>query len=164
MLTNVTLRPAIPASVELTLTQGTKDGVTAYWGTFYDSVAGYSLPAGATAYTMDENKNLYRLGTDGSKIPAGVPVVIISEVSAITLTKEDGIVTAADNAPGGNILRGTNGLVELEYDPNDNKYKIDGKFPYVLSVSEGVIGFRKYVGVGSSEAIPAHKAYYLVTP
>lgn len=163
-LSNVTLRPVIPASVELTLAQGTKDGVTAYWGTFYDNAAGYSLPAGATAYTMDENKNLYRLGTDGSKIPAGVPVVIISEVSAITLTKEDGIVTAADNAPGGNILRGTNGLVELEYDPNDNKYKIDGKFPYVLSVSEGIIGFRKYVGVGSSAAIPAHKAYYLVTP
>ena len=163
-LSNVTLRPVIPASVELTLAQGTKDGVIAYWGTFYDNAAGYSLPAGATAYTMDENKNLYRLGTDGSKIPAGVPVVIISKVSAITLTKEDGIVTAADNAPGGNILRGTNGLVELEYDPNDNKYKIDGKIPYVLSVSEGVIGFRKYVGVGSSAPIPAHKAYYLVTP
>ena len=156
-LANVTLRPVIPASVEPTLAQGTKDGVTAYWGTFYDKAAGYSLPAGATAYTMDENKNLYRLGTDGSMIPKGVPVVIISEVADITLTKVDGEITATDNAPGGNILLGTNGLVELEYDPNDDDFKVDGKIPYVLSLSAGEIGFRQFTG----DAIPAHKAYYI---
>ena len=136
-----------------TLTQGTKDGITAYWGTFYDKAAGYSLPVGATAYTMDGNKNFYRLGTDGSRIPAGVPVVIISEVADITLTKVDGEITATDNAPGGNILLGTNGLVELD------GYKVDGKIPYVLSVSNGAIGFRRFTG----DAIPSHKAYYLST-
>ena len=42
----------VEAPVNITLVQGTKDGVTAWWGTFYDSTTGYTLSDGAAAYTL----------------------------------------------------------------------------------------------------------------
>ena len=150
-----TLRLDIPASVELTLVQGTKDGVTAYWGTFY-GVQRYVLPEGAVAYTMDSGKHLYRLGDDGRTIREKTAVVIISDRQSITLTKDEGTTEIIDHAPDGadptegNFLQGTVSAVAVS--------SLSGT-PYVLSVdSNGVIGFRQYLG---TDAIPAHKAYYV---
>ena len=136
-------------SLGVTLVQGTKDGVTAYWGTFYDGTHRYTLPAGAAAYTMDSEYKLYRLGTDGRTIPAGVAVVIIAASADVTLTLDGGSSAITDHATGGNILHGSDSAVTVS--------GLSGT-PYVLSVSEGVIGFRRFTGA----AIPGGKAYYLV--
>ena len=154
-----TLRPYYAPSMNLTLVQGTKDGVSAYWGTFY-GVQRYTLPEGAAAFTMDSTKHLYRLGTDGRTIPANTAVVIIADSQNITLSKDDDDTTITDHAPGGNILYG--GPVTPD---SEHKVPVLGSdpevkgFPYVLSVdSNAVIGFRQYVG---TDAIPADKAYYV---
>ena len=68
------------------LTQGTKDGVSAYWGTFYDSGFNYTLSEGAAAYTMGSDYRLYRLGEDGRTIPKGTAVVIMAIAPGVTLT------------------------------------------------------------------------------
>ena len=136
----------VPAASGLTLVQGTKDGITAWWGTYYHSALRYTLPEGAAAYTMDKDHHLYRLGTDGRTIPAGVAVVIISNKQDITLTLDTGSATVADHS-GGNILRG--GPATL------TDGKVDGKTPYVLGVVEDVLGFYRYDG----SSIPAQKAY-----
>ena len=155
-----------PASTAvLTLVQGTKDGVSAYWGTFYDGTRRNTLPEGAAAYTMDAEHHLYRLGDDGRVIPAGVAVVIIADRASITLTPNTDGSTITDHAPDyvnntptdGNILYG--GPVTPD---SEHKVPVPGTtgkgFPYVLSVDDnGTIGFRKYTG---TDAIPANKAYY----
>ena len=138
----------VPSAPSLTLVQGTKNGVTAWWGTYYHSALRFTLPEGATAYTMDSNHQLYRLGTDGRTIPAGVAVVIISDKQDITLTLDTGSATVADHS-GGNILRGGPATV--------TDGKVDGKTPYVLGVANGVAGFYKYTGT----SIPYSKAYLL---
>ncbi|MBO4656818.1 MAG: hypothetical protein J5639_03500 [Bacteroidales bacterium] len=139
------------------LTQGTKDGVTAWWGTLFDSYYNYKLGEGAVAYTMGSDYLLYRLGTDGSIIPAGTPVVILAEKATIPLT----VTSETFDIQGTNILYGTNILISLD---GDGKVPIPGTEnkgdPYVLSINDsGVIGFRLYEG----SAIPAHKAYYVKT-
>ena len=133
-----------------------------YWATFYHSSARYTLPDGATAYTMDNNHHLYRLGDDGKTIPSGVAVVVIADSEAIILTKSDDETTITDHAPnGGNILYGSDSAVTLNA---QHKVPVPGSdpkvygIPYVLSVDEGgVLGFRAYTG----DAIPAEKAYYV---
>ena len=138
-----TMTPYVAPSPDLTLVQGTKDGVTAYWGTFYDSGSGYTLPAGAAAYTMDADYHLYRLGTDGSVIPKGTAVVIIADKADVPL-EILAEASAADNAPGGNILVG-----------RDVATEIDGI--YVLGINaSGAVGFYPLSGI----ALPAHKAGY----
>lgn len=152
----------------LTLTQGAKDGVSAWWGTFYHGSMRYSLPEGAAAYTMDSSKHLYRLGDNGRVIPAGVAAVIISDKETITLNYDSGTEEITDHAPDyvnntltdGNILHG--GPVTLD---GEGKVPVPGSdpdvkgFPYVLSVdSSGTIGFRQYTG---TDDIPAHKAFYV---
>ena len=139
------------------LTQGTKDGAAAWWGTFFDSYYNYTLGEGAVAYTMDSDYLLYRLGTDGSIIPAGTPVVILAEKATIPLT----VTSETFDIQGTNILYGTNILISLD---GDGTVPIPGTEnkgdPYVLSINDsGVIGFRLYEG----SAIPAHKAYYVKT-
>lgn len=138
----------------LTLVQGAKDGVTAWWGTFYSGTVNYTLDEGAAAYTMGTDFKLYRLGTDGRVIPAGTAVVIIAAeatpvtpatdpaTATITLTPV-GAVSATDNAPGSNILTGVD---------------VDTVFPsiFVLSVNAGAVDFRKL----ASGTLPAHKAGY----
>lgn len=145
-------------SVSLTLFPGTKDGVSAWWGTFYGGVR-YTLPEGAAAYTMDSHKNLYRLGTDGRVIPAGVGVVIIAENNNVTLTIDNSttevkIHHGQTNLDGYSILMGSNSATTV------TEGKIGKKIPCVLSVKGGTVDFyplsNDYNGV-----IPAHKAYYL---
>ncbi|MBO4656817.1 MAG: hypothetical protein J5639_03495 [Bacteroidales bacterium] len=153
------------SSSSVTLTQGTKDGVTAWWGTFYDSYYNYTLGEGAEAYTMDTDHKLYRLGTDGRTIPKNTAVVILAIEATpdspatnpatatiqITPVSTDDL-TIDDNALGGNQLHGSDSAVPLS--------GLSGT-PYVLSVDGTAIGFRKYVGSGSDPAIPAYKAYYV---
>ena len=131
-------------AVNLTLAQGTKDGITAYWGTFYDSESGYSLPAGAAAYTMDAEYHLYRLGADGSVIPKATAVVIIADKADIFLNVLDD-ASATDNAPGGNILVG-----------QDVDAVINGICVLSKNAS-GAVGFYPLSG----SALPAHKAGYV---
>ena len=141
-LAGKTLQPFIPDPASLT--QGTKDGVSAYWGTYYNGTTNHTL-VGATAYTLGSDCKLYRLGDNGRTIPKGVAVVIIAtSADAALVPAGTGDLSITDHAPGGNILVG-----------ND----IDTSYPgiYVLSVSSGEIGFRKL----STGTLPAHKAGYL---
>ena len=130
--------------------QGVLEGIACYWTSFYDGTTRYTLPEGATAYTVNNSKNLYRLGTDGSVIPAGVAVIIITNRNAIVMTESTD--TGAITINGGeNILQGSDSAVDVG--------GLSGT-PYVLSLSGSEIGFRQYTG----SVIPAHKAYYVVTP
>jgi uncharacterized repeat protein (TIGR02543 family) len=137
-------------TIVLVTKQGTFDGQSKYWCTFYNGTERYVLPNEATAYTMSSSKQLYRLGTDGKIIPAGVAVVIISDMPGITLTLDGGSTPVTVNG-GGNILQGSDSDVTVS--------GLSGT-PHVLSVSAGTIGFRQFTGT----SIPAGKAYYVVTP
>jgi len=121
-----------------------------YWSTFYDGTKRYSLPEGATAYTMDKDYHLYRLGTDGRTIPEDIAVVIIADKEEITLTRDNG-TSEIDVHGGENILQGSDSEV-----PVNDFY---GDIPYVLGVAGDVFGFHPYGGA----SIPANKAYYLTT-
>ena len=142
-------------SMDITAHEGTVSGLTGYWATFYHSSLNYRLPAGAQAYTMDRDYHLYRVGTDGSIIPAGQAVVIIAEASALTgATAESGTLTltrtdSTASIHGSNILRGG--------PATGTAGQIDGKTPYVLGVVNSFFGFHQYTG----NAIPANKAYYV---
>ena len=128
----------------LGLVQGTKDGVSAWWGTFYDSSTNYELSEGAAAYTMDKDFHLYRLGTNGRKIPKGTAVVIVaSSADAALIPAGTGTMSATDHAPDGNILVGNDAATSYSS-------------IYVLSVDSGEMGFRKL----STGTLPAHKAGY----
>ena len=138
----------VPSAPSLTLVQGTKDNITAWWGTYYNSALSYRLPAGAQAFTMDSDYHLYRVGDDGQVIPAGTAVIILAESEELSLT-----FTAAPAAiHGTNILQG--GPVTV------TAGKVDGKTPYVLGVVNDVVGFYRFTGA----QIPAGKAYYVTTP
>ena len=115
-----------------------------YWATYYNASLRYTLPEGATAYTMDAEHHLYRLGTDGRVIKENTAVVIISDKQNISLTLDSGTAPVIDHASGGNILHGF-----------DTPTEVSGT-PYVLSVVDGFLGFRAYSG-----AVPANKAYYV---
>ena len=134
------------ATVNLTAHSGTLAGQTHYWATFYHPNWNYTLPAGAKAYIVKEDKNLYRVG-DGTIIPAGVAVVIMAESASLTLTATNA------NAPAvvGNILQGSDSTVPVA--------GLSGT-PYVLGKVGDVLGFYQYTGT----SIPAGKAYYLVVP
>ena len=128
----------------LGLVQGTKDGVSAWWGTFYDSSTNYELSEGAAAYTMDKDFHLYRLGTNGRTIPKGTAVVIIApSADASLIPAGTGFMSATDHAPGGNILVGNDAATSYSS-------------IYVLSVDSGEIGFHML----STGTLPAHKAGY----
>ena len=157
-----TLRPYIAESPNITLVQGEKGGVTCYWGTFY-SIQRYTLPDGAAAYTMGPDHKLYRLGTDGSVIPAGVAVVIIAEESALTQPNSISLTKSNDTSEvsihgGSNILRGSDCAIEV----TEGKITVGGrqKTPYVLSVKNNTVDFYP-LSSSFTGSIPAHKAYYL---
>ena len=127
----------------LTMVHGTKDGVTAWWGTFYDSTQNYTLSEGAAAYGMDYNYVLVRIGDDGLTIPQGCPVVIVSTVPEVYLTPAGNphqtILTHTNNNP----LLGVNAETSLSV-------------AAVLTVNgKGEVGFYRVENV----TIPAHKAY-----
>ena len=130
---------------ELSLAAG--DG--GYWGTFYNGGAMYVLPEGAQAFTMNADKKLFRLGGSNDKgryIPAGTAVVIISDVSAVTLTKGNYAEEITVNG-GENILQG-----------DDFPVEVDGN-QYVLGKKNGVVGFYKFLGAD----IPENKAFYVIS-
>lgn len=135
------------SDVNLTLVQGTKDGVTSYWATFYNSSTIFTLPAGATAYTMSSAKQLYRLGADGRTIPDNTAVVIIADRASIMLTVGANSTAITVNG-GGNILQGSDSAVTVS--------GLSGT-PHVLGVVGDVFGFHPYTGT----EIPANKAYYI---
>ena len=159
--------PAGPVTVTASLVQPSPISVTGslsdgvYWSTFCHEVLRYALPEGATAYTMDAEHHLYRLGDDGRTIPAGVAVVIISDRASITLMPDTGTEDIIDHAPdyinntptGGNILRGCNDPVPVS--------SITSGTPHVLGVAGGVFGFHPFVPSGTDTSIPARKAYYI---
>ena len=133
------------------LVQGTKDGVSAWWGSFCDSSCNYTIDGGC-AYTLGTDYKLYRLGTDGKTIPAGMAVVIIATSADASLVPAgNDPVSVTDNAFGGNQLHGSDSAVPVSG---------LGGTPYVLSISSGTIGFRQFTG----SSIPAGKAYYVVMP
>lgn len=135
----------VNATQDITAYAGTVSGVTRYWATFYNRTLNYRLPAGAQAFTMDEEHHLYRVGTDGRIIPKNTAVVILAESSVIPLT----VTSDTADIHGTNILRG--GPVTL------TDGKVDGKTPYVLGINNSVLGFYPFIG----GKIPAQKAYYL---
>ena len=143
---------AVMVANTLTLTGALSGGF--YWATWF-SHARYSLPEGATAYTMDAEHHLYRLGDNGRVIPAGVAVVIISDKESITLTLDGGSSTIIDHS-GGNQLEGSDSDVQV------SGGKVNSQTPYVLSVVDGAVGFRP-VADNYNDVIPAHKAYYTTT-
>lgn len=63
----------------------------------------------------------------------------------------DGSSAISDNAPGSNILHGSDSAVAAS--------GLSGT-PYVLSIADAAIAFRQFTGA----SIPAGKAYYVVTP
>ena len=161
-----TLRPYLdPTSVEsFTLAQGVKDGVTAWWGTFYNNTYSCVLSEGAAAYTMDASHHLYRLGVDGRTVPKGTAVVIIAtEATPVSPATSPATATipvfnittstlnVTDHAPGGNILPGSNDPVPVA--------SITSGTPHVLGVAgnPATLGFYQFTG----DAIPANKAYYV---
>ena len=129
----------------VTAHQAAYAGQTRYWATFYHPYWNFQLPAGAQAFTMGSEHELYRVG-DGSIIPAGCAVVIMVESASssafieITLEKTDATATPVD----GNILKGT--IVATD---------VPGA--HVLGKSGNAFGFFEYSG---TDPIPANKAYY----
>ena len=122
-----------------------------YVTTFYNDTQDYRLLDGAKAYTvnLDGDKLVFHLiGVDGSVIPHGNAVVIVSESGSITLTK---LASTDVTVYGGNILDGS------DTDVTVTAGKVEGKTPYVLNISGGDLGFYKFGG----STIPAGKAYYL---
>ena len=130
-------------AVALTMVQGTKDGVTAWWGTFYDSTQNYTLSEGAAAYTLNYNYNLVRIGDNGRIIPMYCPVVIISTVPEVYLTPIGGNNLVIETHTNNNPLQGVNKETTLTV-------------AAVLTVNgSGEVGFYRVESV----TIPAHKAY-----
>ena len=126
-------------TLSLTAHQAAYAGQTRYWTTFYHPNYNYKLPAGAQAFTMDSEHALYRVG-DGTIVPAGCAVVIVSDASELTLTMTGSSATPKD----GNILQGTSTATAAPAKA------------YVLSKEGETFGFFKYTG-----EIPANKAYYV---
>ena len=139
---NIKLTKAAPESVSLTATLNNGR----YWTTFYNSSARYTLSEGQ-AFIMDDSHVLYRLGDDGTEIPANTAVVIIANSASITLTKSSSTDTV-DTHSVVNILEGSDVAVA----------KPSVGTTYVLGVVGGAIGFYEYT---ATDNIPAAKAFYV---
>lgn len=141
------------SDMQLTLNRASLNGVTKYWGTFYATTA-YQLPEGAQAFYMKSDKSLYMVGTDGTVIPAGEAVVVMSDgdltESSITLTLS---ATNIDITVTGNFLQG-----KASSTPVSSLSVESGKSVYVLSAdTDGNLGFFVFSGT----EIPANRAYYV---
>ena len=142
----------VGSAIALTLGAGAKNGINAYWGTFFDSTRNYDLSEGAAAYTLGTDYKLYRLGTDGRIVPKNTAVVIIAPSADVTLVPiGTDNMSITDHAVGGNQLLGSDSDVLVS--------GLSGT-PYVLNRNGSAIGFRQFTGT----SIPAGKAYYVVTP
>ena len=135
-------KKAVPADTPATYTLTATFGDGCYWATFFNADAQYVLSEGAQAFTMDENKNLYRVGPDGTVIPENTAVVIISDTETITLTQNN---KASASVHDTNILQGSNAPVAKT------------GTQYVLGKVGNKIGFYQFNGTN----IPANKAYYV---
>lgn len=146
---DVTVTATWTESDELAITANaaTLDALASNWCTFYHPSLNYKLPDGAQAFTMKADKGLYLVG-DGSEIPAGTPVVIMSDAAAITLTKLDASTMTAESD---NILHGT-AAETLRTSLITGSQKV-----YVLGKVGDEFGFYEYTG----DTIPANKAYYV---
>ena len=144
---NVTVSAVIAPKGEITVTGGRYKG--RYWATFYHSTGRYTLPADASAFTMNSEYKLYRLGTDGKTIPANTAVVIISDSHSTTLTVSDGTSSVTING-GGNILQGTEDRIDAD--------SITGGKVHVMSIEHNVLGFYEYMN-SNVHYIPANRAY-----
>ena len=139
-----------PATAQAsTLAQVTKEGVTAWWSTFYDGTTHYLLNEGAMAYTMGSDYKLYRLGDDGRTIPKGVAVVIISSTSEVSRIPAGSASFSVADHSGENILQGSDTPVSVSG---------LGGTPYVLGVVDNQLGFYPFTG----DTIPAGKAFYIL--
>ena len=131
---------------DLTACDGVLCGQSRYWTTFFHPSKSYALPAGARAFIMKSDHVLYRLG-DGSLIPAGCPVVIMSESESVKIAE----TTAAAAPVEGNVLLGTSEQTEVSSLGLPSE-----KNAYVLGKVRGVFGFCVY-----TDSIPANKVYYV---
>ena len=116
--------------------------------TFYSSVADYELETGAKAYTasLDGDKVVFHLvGDDGSVIPQGTAVIVVSDAANASFSA---LASTTVTPHAGNILQGS--------DTDINVSGLSGT-PYVLNISGGNLGFYKFTG----STLPAGKAYYL---
>jgi len=139
------------ASLDITATDATVLGESQFVRTFYHGALDYELPSGAKAYTASldgANVVFHLIGTDGSVIPHGTAAIVVADADNITLTK---LASTEVTAVAGNILQGSDAAVTV------TAGKVDGKTPYVLNISGGVLGFYKFTGA----TIPAGKAFYL---
>ena len=137
-------KKVVPADTPTSVTLNATFGDGCYWATYFNADAQYVLSEGAQAFTMDENNNLYRVGTDGTVIPENTAVVIISDTETVTLTLNS---QASASIHGDNILQGSNVPVA-----------VTAGTPYVLGKVSNKIGFYEFTGTN----IPANKAYYVV--
>ena len=131
----------VPLKLDLSLNE--VDG--RYWGTFYSS-AGYLLPEGAAAFSMDQYNYLHRIGTDGRTIPATTAVVILSDQKDITLN----YTTESATLHGINILKGSVSPVALK------NGQLGNAIPYVVGVVNSTLGLYPFTG----SELPAGKAFY----
>lgn len=131
----------VPLKLDLSLNE--VDG--RYWGTFYSS-AGYLLPEGAAAFSMDQYNYLHRIGTDGRTIPATTAVVILSDQKDITLN----YTTESATLHGINILKGSVSPVALK------NGRLGNAIPYVVGVVNSALGLYPFTG----SELPAGKAFY----
>ena len=150
---DVTVSVTFSAAEELTLTAtpATLLGESKYVATFYQGSYDYQLSSGAKAYTAlltNGTKMVFHLiGDDGSILPHGTAAILAGDSASITLTR----IQSTTVTPWVNGLKGS----DSETAVTDGK--INGKTPYVLGVSGGVVGFYKFSGA----SIPGGKAYYL---
>ena len=132
----------------LSATATTIFGESKYVTTFYSSVADYELETGAKAYTasLDGDKVVFHLvGDDGSVIPQGTAVIVVSDAANASFSA---LASTTVTPHAGNILQGS--------DTDVNVSGLSGT-PYVLNISGGNLGFYKFTG----STLPAGKAYYL---
>ncbi len=138
------------ATMNIAANQASLNGVTKYWTTFYHPTDSYLLPEGASAFTLDGNKELYMVG-DGNITPAGVAVIIMADAQALD-ANGDIVLTLTDHTPmpsGDYIMRGT----EEATSASAVAY---GKQVYVLSKVGESFGTFQFTG-----DIPALKAFYV---
>lgn len=140
-----------PANMNLPAVSATIFGESKYVTTFYNGVLDYQLPEGAKAYTasLDGATVIFHLiGDDGSVIPHGTAAIVVADAASIALNSLPSTTVAAF---AGSVLQGS------DFDVTVTAGKVEGKIPYVLNISGGVLGFYKFTGA----TIPAGKAYYL---
>lgn len=123
--------------------EATVAGQKRYWATIYEANNSYKLPAGVQALTLDSEKKLVVVG-DGSVIPAGTAVIIMSTIPTMELAI---VKTEPTKMKLENILQGS----ELE-----TTIPASGTV-YVMEIKNGKLGFIKYSG----KKLPANRAYYV---